>query len=140
MSCIFTHCALCYTLPDQLFCFNFNRSWSDVWSKGRLHLSITRFYLVISKFSVVIYYFSHQYYTTFKFTLLCCLTSSSPARGSSRPGGRPTQRMTPHRGGFSFTSTREPTSRPGCPLGGVCGRGEGGAAGDGGSGCSPITD
>ncbi|KAF3832320.1 hypothetical protein F7725_025985 [Dissostichus mawsoni] len=68
------------------------------------------------------------------------LTSSSPASDSSRPGGRPTQRMTPHRGGFSFTSTREPTSRPGCPRGGVEGLGEGGAAGDGGSGCSPITD
>lgn len=68
------------------------------------------------------------------------LTSSSPAKGSSSPGGRPTQRMTPHRGGFSLTSTREPTSRPGCPRGGVEGRGEGGAAGDGGSGCSPITD
>lgn len=57
--------------------------------------------------------------------------------------------MTPHRGGFSFTSTREPTSRPGTPpppreLGGEGGRGEGGV-GDGGSGiciciCSPITD
>jgi len=69
------------------------------------------------------------------------LTSSSPARGSSRPGGRPTQRMTPHRGGFSFTSTREPTSRPGWPRErGVAGCGDGGATGDGGSGCSPITD
>lgn len=68
------------------------------------------------------------------------LTSSRPARGSGSPGGRPTQRMTPHRGGFSFTSTNEPTSRPGCPRGGVVGRGEGGAAGDVGSSCSPITD
>lgn len=74
------------------------------------------------------------------FSQLCCLTSSSPARGSSRPGGSPTQRMTPQSGGFSFTSTSEPTSSPSCPLGGVGGRGEGGAAGDVGSGCSPITD
>lgn len=47
--------------------------------------------------------------------------------------------MTPHSGGFSFTSTREPTSRLGCPRGGVGGRGDGGAGGEG-SGCSPITD
>lgn len=71
---------------------------------------------------------------------LCCLTSSSPAKGSSRPGGRPTQRITPQSGGFSFTSTSEPTSSPSCPLGGVGGRGEGGPAGDVGSDCSPITD
>lgn len=69
---------------------------------------------------------------------LCCLTNSSPAKGSSRPGGRPTQRITPQSGGFSFTSTSEPTSS--CPLGGVGGRDEGGAAGDVGSDCSPITD
>lgn len=74
------------------------------------------------------------------FTSLCRLTSSRPASGSSRPGGRPTQRMTPHRGGFSFTSTRDPTSKPGCPRGGVEGRGEGGAAEEGDSDCSPITD
>ena len=67
------------------------------------------------------------------------LTSSRPARGSSRPGGRPTQRMTPHRGGFSFTSTREPTSSPGTPRGGLGGRGDEGGGGEG-SGCSPITD
>lgn len=76
----------------------------------------------------------------FRFSQLCGLTSSSPAKGSSKPGGKPTQRMTPQRGGFSFTSTREPTSSPGCPRGGVEGLGEGGAAGDVGSGCSPITD
>lgn len=72
--------------------------------------------------------------------MFTCLTSSRPAKGSSRPGGRPTQRITPHKGGFSFTSTREPTSKPGSPRGGVGGRGDGGATGIGGSGCSPITD
>lgn len=68
------------------------------------------------------------------------LTSSRPARGSCSPGGRPTQRITPQRGGFSFTSTSDPTSNPGWPLGGDGGLGEGAVDRGGASCCSPMTD
>lgn len=68
------------------------------------------------------------------------LTSSSPASGSCSPGGRPTQRMTPHSGGFSLTSTIDPTSNPGWPCGGDGALWRGVAAGGRSSGCSPITE
>lgn len=68
------------------------------------------------------------------------LTSSRPASGSCRPGGRPTQRMTPHSGGFSLTSTIDPTSNPGWPCGGDGGLWTGVVAGGRISCCSPITE